>query len=408
MKRIFIFLSMFTLAVTSVIAQEQCDDSRYGFKPAVKTDYVAYSGEFKGKSIGNLDELVIYLSKGSKENNFVPSGWIGDYGDITMDDGVIANADTGDTCLKFIYTAKKAQGQGWAGVYWQSLANNWGSKLSGFDLSNMTKLSFWARGEKGGEVIQKFMVGGIKGKYSDSTEILFGPVTLTKDWKEYTVNLAGKNLSYINGGFGWVVTGDLDPEGCTFYLDDIKFVADPAMKPEGRKAQEMPFYVYSDRNSAKNNFIASGWMGDYGDIKYDGASTETPFSGSTCIKINYCACAYQGARWAGMYWQNPANNWGEVDAGYNLSNAKKLTFWVRGAKGGELIDDFKVGGIGGKFADSDSAGTGMVTLNKDWTQYTIDLTGKNMSNIIGGFCWVANMDNNRAGVEFYLDEIKFE
>ena len=125
MKKSFIFLSMFMLVVTSVIAQEQCDDSRYGFKPAVKTDYVAYSGEFKGKSIGDLDELVIYLSKGNKENNYVPSGWIGDYGDITMDDGVITNQTSGDTCIKFIYTAKKTQGQGWAGVYWQSLANNW-------------------------------------------------------------------------------------------------------------------------------------------------------------------------------------------------------------------------------------------------------------------------------------------
>ncbi|MCK9574042.1 MAG: hypothetical protein M0R20_06590, partial [Candidatus Omnitrophica bacterium] len=105
---------------------------------------------------------------------------------------------------------------------------------------------------------------------------------------------------------------------------------------------------------------------------------------------------------------NPVNNWGDIDAGYNLSKASKLTFWAKGAKGGELIDDFKVGGIGGKFADSDSVGTGMVTLNKEWTKYTIDLTGKNISNIIGGFCWVANMDNNPGGIEFYLDEIKFE
>lgn len=407
MKKIFIFLLLFTLVITSVIAQEQCDDSKYGINPTAKSDYIAYSGEFKGKSIGNVDEFIIYLDKGSKKNNYVPSGWIGDYGDITMDDGAAA-PHSGDTCIKFIYTAKKSQNQGWSGVYWQSLANNWGSKISGLDLSNMTKITFWARGEKGGEVIQKFMVGGIKGKYSDSAEIQFGSVVLTKDWKEYTINLAGKNLSYINGGFGWVVTTDLDPEGCTFYLDDIKFVADPAMKPEGRRVQEMPFYVYSDRISANNHFIPSGWMGDYGDVKYDGASVETPFSGGTCIKINYCACAYQGARWAGIYWQNPANNWGDIDAGYNLSKAKKLTFWARGVKGGELIDDFKVGGIGGKFADSDTAGTGMLTLNKEWTQYTIDLTGKNMSNIIGGFCWVANMDNNRGGIEFYLDEIKFE
>lgn len=407
MKKTAILLVLLALMVVPIFAQEQCDDSRYGVRPAVKSDYIAYSGEFKGKTIGDTDEFIIYLDKGSKENNYVPSGWIGDYGDVTMDDGALL-PHSGDTCVKFVYTAKKAQAQGWAGVYWQSSANNWGAKITGLDLTPMTKLTFWARGENGGEVIQKFMVGGIKGKYSDSTEVEIGPVVLTKDWKEYTINLAGKNLSYINGGFGWVVTSDLDPNGCTFYIDDVKFVADPAMKPEGKVAQEMPFYVYSDRNSADNHFVASGWMGDYGDVKYDGASTDMPFSGNTCIKINYCACAYQGARWAGVYWQHPVNNWGEIDAGYNLSKAKKLTFWARGAKGGELIDDFKFGGIGGKFPDSDSAGTGMVTLNKEWTKYTIDLSGKNMSNIIGGFCWVANMDNNRDGIEFYIDEIKYE
>jgi len=408
MKKVSILSALFALVIIPAIAQEQCDDSKYGIAPAVKTDYVAYTGEFKGKSLGDLKELVIYLDKGSKENNYVPSGWIGDYGDITMEDGATDKPHSGNTSIKFAYTAKKAQNQGWAGVYWQSMANNWGSQKSGFDLSNMTKVTFWARGEKGGEVIQKFMIGGIKGKYSDSTEVVFGPVQLTKDWKEYTINLAEKNLSYINGGFGWVVTTELDPEGCTFYLDDIKFVADPSVKAEGRKLEAMPFYVYSDRNSANNHFIASGWMGDYVDIKYDGAYAETPFSGSSCIKINYCACAYQGARWAGIYWQNPANNWGEIDGGYNLSNATKLTFWAKGKKGGELIDDFKVGGIGGKFADTDTVGTGPVTLKKEWTQYAIDLKGKNMSNIVGGFCWVANMDNNPGGIEFYLDEIKFE
>jgi hypothetical protein len=32
----------------------------------------------------------------------------------------------------------------------------------------MTKLTFWARGEKGGERIEEFKIGEIKGVYSDS------------------------------------------------------------------------------------------------------------------------------------------------------------------------------------------------------------------------------------------------
>jgi hypothetical protein len=109
-----------------------------------------------------------------------------------------------------------------------------------------------------------------------------------------------------------------------------------------------------------------------------------------------------------MYWQYPANNWGGVDGGFDLSRAKKLTFWARGEKGGERIEEFKVGGIMGEYSDSDTAGIGPVVLDKEWKQYTIDLTGKDLSYIIGGFAWATNLDVNPDGAVFYLDEIKYE
>ncbi|MDD5465801.1 MAG: hypothetical protein PHP73_05630 [Candidatus Omnitrophica bacterium] len=353
-------------------------------------------------------EFVVYLDKNAKENHYIPSGWMGDYGDIKMNDQSADNPHGGTTSIQFIYSAKKSQNQGWAGVYWQNPSNNWGNKKGGFDLTGMTKLTFWARGAKGGEVIQKVMVGGIKGTYPDTAMVEMGPIELTNAWKQYTVNLVGKDLSYVNGAFGWTSTADLNPEGAAFYIDDIKFEADAALKPEGKKQQAMPFYIYADRSTAANHFIPSGWMGDYGDIKYDGASKEDPYLGDTCVKIIYNGKAAQGARWAGIFWQNPANNWGSVDAGFDLSKAAKLTFWARGAKGGERIEEFKVGGIMGEFSDSDSATIGPVLLNKEWTQYTIDLKGKDLSYVIGGFCWSANVDNNPEGATFYLDEIKFE
>jgi len=353
-------------------------------------------------------EFSVYTDKNARDNHFIVSGWMGDYGDVKLNDQATANPHSGTACLEFSYTAKKTQGQGWAGVYWQNPANNWGNKNGGFNLTGMNKLTFWARGAKGGEVIQKFMVGGIKGTYPDSATVEMGPVELSDVWKQYTINLAGKDLSYINGGFGWTTTADLNPEGCVFYVDDVKYESDATMQPAAKKVEDVPFYVYADRTSAKNHFVSSGWMGDYGDIKYDGASKEDAYLGDSCIKIVYSGKASQGARWAGILWQNPANNWGNVDGGYDLSKAVKLTFWARGAKGGERIEEFKVGGIMGEFSDSDSAVIGPVILNKDWAQYTIDLKGKDMSYIIGGFCWAANIDNNPEGATFYLDEIKFE
>lgn len=333
---------------------------------------------------------------------------MGDYGDVKLNDQSADDPHSGATCVQFVYSPKKSQGKGWSGVYWQNPVNNWGNKKGGFDLTGMTKLTFWARGAKGGEIIQKFVVGGITGTYPDSLSAEMGPVELTDTWTQYTINLAGRDLSYITGGFSWVTSSDLNPDGCTFYLDDIKFEADPAMKPESKKREAMPFYVYADRSSLNNHFIPSGWMGDYGDIKYDSTSKEDPYLGDSCMKITYSAKATQGARWAGICWQNPANNWGNADAGFDLSRATKLTFWARGEKGGERIEEFKSGGIMGEFSDSDSSTIGPVILNKEWTQYTIDLKGKDMSYIIGGFCWSTNIDNNPEGATFYLDEIKYE
>lgn len=168
------------------------------------------------------------------------------------------------------------------------------------------------------------------------------------------------------------------------------------------------FVVYGDANSPDNHFDPSGWMGDYNDLKVSSEAMINPHGGTTAIKIEYSAKKNQGAGWAGIYWQNPANNWGSKAGGYDLTGSTKLSFWVRGEKGGERIEEFKVGGITGEYPDSDQAGIGPVLLTPDWKQYSIDLSGKDLSSISGGFCWVANADANPEGAVFYLDDIVYE
>ena len=138
-----------------------------------------------------LKEFVVFLDKNAKDNHYIPSGWLGDYGDIKMNDQAADNPHSGTTSIQFVYSAKKSQNQGWAGVYWQNPANNWGTIDGGFDLSKASKLTFWARGAKGGERIEEFKVGGIMGEYSDSDSAVIGPVVLEKEWKQYTIDLKG-------------------------------------------------------------------------------------------------------------------------------------------------------------------------------------------------------------------------
>ena len=184
-----------------------------------------------------------------------------------------------------------------------------------------------------------------------------------------------------------------------------------AAKPADAKRltpTEDMFYIYKDRGSRLNHYIPSGWMGDYGDIKFNDKHMVNPHSGSTCVQIVYTNKANQGARWSGINRHNPPNNWGTRPGGYDLTGAKKLTFWARGEKGGERIEEFKIGGITGEYADSDVAGIGPVVLTTEWQQFTIDLEGKDLSSISGGFCWATNLDVNPDGATFYLDDIRYE
>ena len=168
------------------------------------------------------------------------------------------------------------------------------------------------------------------------------------------------------------------------------------------------FNVYTDRTAKDNHYIPSGWMGDWGDMKIDTGWKENPHSGVSCLKITYSAEQKQGAGWAGIFWQNPANNWGTKKGGFDLTGAKKLTFWVRGERGGEVLAEVKVGGITGEFADSDAVSIGPITPTREWKEYTIDLTGKDLSYISGGFCWAASVADNPNGFVIFFDDIYYE
>ena len=74
----------------------------------------------------------------------------------------------------------------------------------------------------GGEAVSfKFGVLGRDKKFFDSASGGLESVTLTKEWKEYTIDLTNQNLARIKTGFGWSLAGQGHP--VTFYLDDIRF-----------------------------------------------------------------------------------------------------------------------------------------------------------------------------------------
>ncbi len=191
----------------------------------------------------------------------------------------------------------------------------------------------------------------------------------------------------------------------------------PALKPDTGGAR--PFYIYRDAKSPDNHYRPTGYMGDCGDISIDEAYRRKPHSGKTCIKIIYLA---QGkgpnecpenppCRWGGVYWQQPAENWGRIAAwageGYDLSAYTRLVFWARSDR--PCIIEFRFAGLNEPYGDSQTTPKGFfASLTEKWGEYSMDLKDCNLKHIIGGFCWRSSWEVNPRGAIFYLDDIRFD
>ena len=143
---------------------------------------------------------------------------MGDTKNLSLTPGFTGDKYSGDSSIKVIYTTKDGK-EGWAGVYWLNAENNWGTE-KGVDLTGVSKLTFWAKGATGNEKISEFKVGGVD---RDTALKLIGPVTLSNEWKEYTIDLTNLNLKNISGGFCFSISAADNPAGATFFIDDIVF-----------------------------------------------------------------------------------------------------------------------------------------------------------------------------------------
>ena len=181
-------------------------------------------------------------------------------------------------------------------------------------------------------------------------------------------------------------------------------------------------YVYKDAVSGSNHFTQKIWMGD---------------SISNIPEMNEFASGYEDTigieasldlnnhDWGGYMFNMgvlqsgsdiPAPNFGDYDAGADLSGAKSLVFYAKGATGKEFVDFF-MGGLGysegrasSEYPDSTKKiSLGYVALDTEWKKFEIPLKDSDLSRIACGFGWVAN-DLHNAGLEevrFYIDEIHY-
>jgi len=170
----------------------------------------------------------------------------------------------------------------------------------------------------------------------------------------------------------------------------------------GKARTRLPVSVYEDSFDGMP-WVPSGWMGNVESLTLDGEHADrAPYDGSAAIRIRY-----EGLfGWVGVAWQNPPNNWGDLDGGYDLTGASTLELWARGEYGGEKVS-FGVGGIRNDKAYPDSAVEQVegIELTPEWQRYTIPLKGADLSSIKTGF--VVTLTGRRTPVTIYLDRIRF-
>jgi hypothetical protein len=169
------------------------------------------------------------------DSGFVPSGWTGDgarkdpKGEAYVRLQVERDAPhSPPTCWKLDY---RPGPDGWAAIAWQFPENNWGDR-PGRDLRSggFHQVSFWARAlpDSSGAFprIQVKAGGGTdpkkRNQASFSAESSFLP--LGKDWKQYTLDISGKDLSRVMSAFTVAVRAlDVGKQGATVFLDDIEY-----------------------------------------------------------------------------------------------------------------------------------------------------------------------------------------
>jgi len=169
-------------------------------------------------------KFYVYTNKDEGGNHFYPSGFMGNIRSIDINTNWVSDPYEGTSCIRVVFTAGDDPR---AGLYWQEPENNWGTiPNAGYDLTGATEISFFAKGEKGGEKVE-FFVGGIDGKHPDSlsnkisTDI--GIISLESGWREYKIDLTSKDLTHVIGGFGFVLQSTDNPNGATFYIDNIGY-----------------------------------------------------------------------------------------------------------------------------------------------------------------------------------------
>lgn len=113
---------------------------------------------------------------------------------------------------------------------------------------------------------------------------------------------------------------------------------------------------------------------------------------------------------AGICWKNKPGNEGEAP-GDDLSKGgyRRISFWAKGAVGGESVE-FRAGGLGNvktRYSDSFDVSAGRLRLTPGWKEYGIYVTNADLSSVMTPFCVLLHREDNPGAAVIYVDDIEY-
>lgn len=190
------------------------------------------------------------------------------------------------------------------------------------------------------------------------------------------------------------------------YSDSLSFETNIKQEEEVESIEyiipkvNLPFYVYQDGDNTP--YFPSAFMGNYKALSVDFKNTEDVQSGTYALKIKYDA----ESDWYGLAMVNPADDWGDLAGGYDISGAKTFSFWAKCTQddrnaniGFGLIKNDK------PFPDS-TIRMKEINLSTKWKKYTFKLKKEDLSCIRSGF--VIFSTGFKQGHEIFIDNVVFE
>lgn len=166
-----------------------------------------------------VSEFYIYKNNEPDTNHFLSVAKTGDFENLIHESYNLSALSEDGNCIKISYTPCEIDKHNWTSISWMVSDTE---KENAYDLQGAKRIAFYAKGEEGGETVQ-FDSGAISYENGHLSGGSTGAVVLSGEWREYSIDLDGADLSLTKIGFSCTINKFDNPQGAVIYLDEIKY-----------------------------------------------------------------------------------------------------------------------------------------------------------------------------------------